>query len=302
MKSADTVTKKRRRITRYTLLKWAGYACAGLAIAALAGILLFVLIRGLPHLSFHFLFGKYSSANPSVSTALVGTLMLVFLALIIGGPIGIMAAVFLTEYAKKGKFVNIIRLAVETLAAIPSIVYGLFGMLVFGVLFGWGHSFMGAGLTLSIMILPVIIRSTEESLLAVPQSYREGAMALGAGRVRTIFRVVLPNAAGGIVSGLILAVGRIISESAALILTLGLVVRNMPTGFMSPGTSLALNVYFFGLVSPEAAAATSVVLVILVVGLNLLAMGLGRLLSKNKGSKKKRPARTIPMLKSGVEK
>lgn len=166
-------------------------------------------------------------------------------------------------------------------------MYGLFGYLVFVVALGWGYSIVGGGITLAVMILPVIVRSVEESLLAVPQSYREGSYALGAGKVRTIFRVVLPSAADGIVTAVILAVGRVVSESAVLILTVGMVVNKLPESLMSPGTSLALDIYFFASHGyPDQAAATSVVLLAVIGLLNLLAAWLGRMLRKSMGERK----------------
>jgi phosphate transport system permease protein len=197
----------------------------------------------------------------------VGTLYLIAISISIAAPIGIGSAIFLTEYTKtKSRLIRIIRVAVETLAGIPSIVYGIFGYLVFVVALDFKYSLTGGGITLAIMILPVIVRSTEESLLAVPLTLREGSFALGSSKVRTIFSVVLPCAASGIVTSLILAIGRVMSESAVLILTIGMVVNKMPENFASPGTSLALDVYYFGSHGyPEQAAATGVVLLVLVV-------------------------------------
>jgi phosphate transport system permease protein len=283
------IKKARPKITGYHILKWFSYLCAAAVVAALAGVILFVLIRGIAHVNLGFIFGEYDPKKPTIAPALAGTMMLVFLTLVIAGPIGILCAIFLSEYAKKGKLVNVIRVAVETLAAIPSIVYGLFGYIVFVLLLKVGQSLLIGGLTLSVMVLPTIIRTVEEALSAVPASYREGSLALGAGKVRTVFRVVLPNAAGGIVSALILAVGRVVSESAVLILTVGM-VNKMPLGFGSQGTSLALAVYDFSgnPYAPEASAAASVALIFLVVALNLIATGLGRLLRKNKPEKKRR--------------
>ena len=177
--------------------------------------------------------------------------------------------------------IKIIRIATETLAGIPSIVYGIFGYLVFVIAIGLQYSLLGGGITLAIMILPVIVRSTEESLLAVPRSLREGSFALGSSKVRTIFSVVLPCAASGIVTSLILAIGRVMSESAVLILTIGMVVNKMPAGFASPGTSLALDVYYFSSHGyPEQAAATGAVLLLLVVAINALASVLGKRFGK----------------------
>lgn len=287
IKAKLTISLLKERLTNgkylFRILKIACYVCAIIAIASLVGIIVFIMVRGLSHVNFNFIFGEYTSANPTIRPALVGTLYLVFIALAISAPIGILTAIFLSEYAKKGRFVRIIRVAVETLAAIPSIVYGLFGYLVFVVFSGWGYSMLGGGITLAIMILPTIIRSTEESLLAIPQGLREGSLALGAGKMRTTFSVVLPNASPGIVSALILSIGRVISESAVLILTIGMVVNNVP-GMMSPGTSLALDVYFFGSHGYTAeASATAVVLVVIVVAINMLAVGVNKLLTKRRG-------------------
>ena len=232
------------------------------------------------------LFGD-GKTSPSILPALVGTLSLIVIALGISIPLGIGCAVFLTEYTdNKSKFVKFIRISTETLAGIPSIVYGLFGYLIFVDLLKMGYSLLGGGITLSIMILPVIVRSTEESLLSVPQGLREGSYALGAGKVRTIFKVVLPSCAGGIVTAIILAAGRVISESAVLILTVGMVVDKMPVSLLSPGTSLALDIYYFGSFGyPEEAAATSVVLMVLVFGINLLALLVGKLIKRKTGEK-----------------
>jgi phosphate transport system permease protein len=251
------------------------------SLTALIAVVLFILIRGLPHINMQLLLGDYGK-EPSIKPALAGTLYLILISLSIAAPIGIGSAIFLTEYTKsKSRLIRIIRIAVETLAGIPSIVYGIFGYLVFVVALGFRYSLIGGGITLAIMILPVIVRSTEESLLAVPRSLREGSFALGSSKVRTIFSVVLPCAASGIVTSLILAVGRVISESAVLILTIGMVVNKMPENFASPGTSLALNVFYFGSHGyPEQAAATGVVLLILVVSINILATFLGKVFGK----------------------
>lgn len=277
-----SASQRKRQRMKFSSLKISSYICAALALFALAGIIIFILIRGVPHLSINFIFGEYKSKEPTLAPALVGTLYLILIAISIAAPIGIASAIFLTEYAAKSGFVRYIRVAVETLAAIPSIVYGLFGYIVFVVIFGWGYSLLGGGIALAIMVLPTIIRSTEESLLAVPLTYREGSYALGASKVRTIFKVVLPSAAGGIVSSIILAIGRVVSESAVLIITIGMVTNKLPQNIMSPGTSLALDIYYFSQRFPEKAAATAVVLLFIVVGLNLLATLFGKLLTKGK--------------------
>ena len=262
------------------------YVCTFCALAAIFGIIFFILQRGLPYLSFNFIFGEYSLDSPTLINSIAGTFYLIFIGIAIAAPIGIATAIFLSEYASKSKLIRYIRIAIETLAGIPSIVYGLFGYVLFVVTFGWGYSLLGGGITLSIMILPMVIRTTEESLLSVPDMHREGSFALGASKVRTTFRIVLPQAAGGIVSSLILAIGRIVSESAVLLLTIGMLVNTMPDSAMSPGTSLALDVYYLGSHGfPKHAAATGAFLLIFVMGLNLLATLIGKLLTKGKGKK-----------------
>ena len=271
----------------FSALKYVSRVCTAVAVASLIAVIAYVLVNGVGEISADLLFGEYKGDNVSILPALKGTIDLVLVAAAIAVPIGIFTAIFLVEYMRgKGKLVKVIRVATETLAGIPSIVYGLFGYLVFVVTFGWGYSLLGGGITLAIMILPVLVRSTEESLLSVPAGYREGALALGTSKVRTIFTVVLPAAASGIVTAVILAIGRVISESAVLILTIGMVVNRMPASMMSPGTSLALDIYYFANNGyPKQAAATAVVLLLLVVVLNLLATGAGKLLKKKTGEK-----------------
>ena len=273
--------KHKRQILKYSALKHASRASLILSLIILIAIIVFILVRGLPYVNMQLLFGDYGR-YPSIKSALMGTLYLILVSIIIAAPIGIGSAIFLTEYTNsKSKIVRFIRVATETLAGIPSIVYGLFGYLVFVVALGLKYSLLGGGITLAIMILPVIVRSTEESLLAVPKTLREGSFALGSSKVRTIFSVVLPCATSGIVTSLILAVGRVISESAVLILTVGMVVNKMPESVLSPGTSLALDVYYFSSHGyPEQAAATGVVLLVLVILINALAALLNKVLGK----------------------
>lgn len=278
---------RRARLGRgfFRALRGLSVGSTALAVASLVAVIAYVLVGGVGGLSWQLLFGTYRGDRVSIFPAFVGTLELVLIAVLIAVPIGIGSAVYLVEYMNnKGKLVKVIRVATETLAGIPSIVYGLFGYLVFVVGLGWGYSLLGGGITLAVMILPVIVRSTEESLLAVPDGYREGAYALGASKVRTIFRVVLPSAAPGIVTAMILAVGRVVSESAVLILTVGMVVNLVPVTPMSSGTSLALDIYYFASHGyPNEAAATAVVLLVFVVCLNLLAGGVGKMMKKGMG-------------------
>ncbi|MCL2152168.1 MAG: phosphate ABC transporter permease PstA [Oscillospiraceae bacterium] len=272
----------KRQILKYATLQIITQGMLIVSLAALVAVIIFILIRGIPYINMQLLFGDYSSKSPTIKPALAGTLYLILISITIAAPIGIGSAIFLTEYTKSNsRLIRFIRVAVETLAGIPSIVYGIVGYLVFVVALGFKYSLIGGGITLAVMILPVIVRSTEESLLAVPRSLREGSFALGSSKVRTIFSVVLPCATSGIVTSLILAIGRVISESAVLILTIGMVVNKMPKNFASPGTSLALDVYYFGSHGyPEQAAATGVVLLILVISINLIATVIGKIYGK----------------------
>jgi len=262
-----------------------GYVCCAITLIALIGVLVYVFKDGFSSISWQLLFGEYTSKTPSIVPAFIGTLRLVAISILIAVPLGVFAAVFLVEYMRgKGGVVKVIRIATETLAGIPSIVYGLFGYLIFVVSFGWGYSMWGGGITLAIMILPTIVRSTEESLLAVPDGYREGSYALGTSKTRTIFRVILPSASGGIVTAIILAIGRVVSESAVLLLTIGMVVNIASPTLAGPGTTLALDVYYFANYGYSSeAAATAVVLLIFVLVLNLLATLLGWLIKRKYG-------------------
>ena len=214
--------------------------------------------------------------------SLINTIAMTFLSLVIAVPFGIFSAIFLVEYAGRGnKFVEIIRLTTETLSGIPSIVYGLFGMLFFVTACGWGFSLLAGAFTLSIMILPLIMRTTEEALKSVPDSFREGSFGLGAGKLRTVFRIVLPSAVPGILAGIILAVGRIVGETAALIYTAG-TVADVPNSVMGSGRTLAVHMYNLaseGLYMDQAYA-TAVILLLLVVGINTLSGAVARRLTK----------------------
>lgn len=242
-------------------------------IVVLGFILFYILIKGIPHLTPSLFELKYTTDNVSMLPAIVNTLIITILSLLIAGPIGIFSAIYLVEYAKKGnKLVDIVRITTETLSGIPSIVYGLFGMLFFVTTMKCGYSLLAGALTLSIMVLPVIMRTTEEALLAVPNSFREGSFGLGAGKLRTIFKIVLPSAVPGILAGVILAIGRIVGETAALIYTAG-TVAELPKSVMSSGRTLAIHMYSLskeGLYTDQAYA-TAVVLLIIVVLINMLS-------------------------------
>jgi phosphate transport system permease protein len=214
--------------------------------------------------------------------AIINTLIMVLLALLISGPLGIFSAIYLVEYAKSGnKLVKIVRMTAETLSGIPSIVYGLFGMLFFVVTMGWGFSMLAGALTLSIMILPLIMRTTEEALLSVPISYREGSYALGAGKLRTVFRIVLPGAIPGILAGIILATGRVMGETAALLFTAGSVAQ-VPDSVLGSGRTLAVHMYVLaneGLYVNQASA-TGVVLLVMVLLINWLSAAVAKKIVK----------------------
>lgn len=242
----------------------------------------YILVHGIPYLKPSLFALEYTSENASLTPALLNTLTMTALSLVIAVPLGIFAAIFLVEYAKRGnRFIEVIRLTTETLSGIPSIVYGLFGMLFFVTTCGWGFSLLAGAFTLSIMILPLIMRTTEEALKSVPDSFREGSFGLGAGKLRTIFRIVLPSAVPGILAGVILAIGRIVGETAALIYTAG-TVAGVPSSVMGSGRTLAVHMYNLaseGLYMDQAYA-TAVVLLILVLGINTLSGVVAKRLTK----------------------
>ncbi|MBJ7540636.1 phosphate ABC transporter permease PstA [Streptococcus sp. SL1232] len=249
------------------------YLAAFLSFLVITFIVIYILVKGAPHLSKGLFALTYTTENVSLLPALINTLSITLLTLLIAVPIGIGASIYLTEYARRDNpLVSIIRIATETLSGIPSIIYGLFGALFFVKYAHFGLSLLSGGITLSIMILPLIMRTTEEALLSVPDGYREGAFALGAGKLRTIFRIVLPSAIPGIFSGVILAIGRIIGESAALIFTAGTVAEVTRSVFSSSRT-LAVHMYAIsgeGLYLNQTYA-TAVVLLVLVIGINVLS-------------------------------
>ncbi len=242
-----------------------------ITVMTLGFILIYILIKGVPNLSPELFELEYTTENVSMLPAIINTLIITLLSLCIAGPIGIFSAVYLVEYARKeNKLVGVIRVTAETLSGIPSIVYGLFGMLFFVTTLKCGYSLLAGALTLSIMVLPLIMRTTEEALLAVPKSYREGSFGLGAGKLRTIFRIVLPSAVPGILAGVILAIGRMVGETAALIYTAG-TVAEIPSGISSSGRTLAIHMYSLskeGLYTDQAYA-TAVVLLIVVILINM---------------------------------
>ena len=253
-----------------------------LTFSVLLFLIAYILINGVPHFKLSLFEWNYTSENASVVPALINTIVMTILSLLIAVPFGIFSAIFLVEYSGKGnKFVEVIRLTTETLSGIPSIVYGLFGMLFFVNTLDWGFSILAGAFTLSIMILPLIMRTTEEALKSVPDSYREGSFGLGAGKLRTVFRIVLPSAVPGILAGVILAIGRIVGETAALIYTAGSVAQ-IPKSVMGSGRTLAVHMYHLsseGLYMDQAYA-TAVILLVLVVGINTLSGMIARKLTK----------------------
>lgn len=254
-----------------------------ITVFALVFLVGYILVKGVPHLSPELFSLKYNSENVSLLPALVNTIYMTVLSLLVAVPIGIGAAIYLVEYAKRGnKLVGIVRVTAETLSGIPSIVYGLFGYLFFVTQLKWGYSLLSGAFTLAIMILPLIMRTTEEALLAVPDSFREGSFGLGAGKLRTVLKIVLPSAVPGILAGVILGIGRIVGESAALIYTAGSVPEIAESVFDSTRT---LTVHMYALSSEglyiNQTYATAVVLLVIVVVINALSGFAAKKLTKS---------------------
>ena len=249
---------------------------AVITFSVLLFLIAYILINGVPHLTLELFSWTYTSENASMLPSIINTLVVTFLSLLIAVPLGIFSAIYLVEYAKRGnKLVKVIRLTTETLSGIPSIVYGLFGALFFVTALKWGYSLLAGALTLSIMILPLIMRTTEEALKSVPDSFREGSFGLGAGKLRTVFRIVLPSAIPGILAGVILAVGRIVGETAALIYTAGTVAQ-IPEDLFGSGRTLAIHMYLLsseGLHTNQAFA-SAVILLVMVIVINSISSAL----------------------------
>lgn len=284
-RNQETLKQKMKRYLRTPgslLMMLLVMIAAILTFSVLIFLIVYILVHGVPYIKPSLFALKYTSENASLMPALINTVIMTVFSLLIAVPLGIFSAIFLVEYAGRGnKFVEIIRLTTETLQGIPSIVYGLFGMLFFVTTCGWGFSLLAGAFTLAIMILPLIMRSTEEALKAVPDSYREGSFGLGAGKLRTVFRIVLPSAVPGILSGVILAIGRVVGETAALIYTSGTVAA-VPSSVMGSGRTLAVHMYNLaseGLYMDQAYA-TAVILLILVVGINTLSNVVAKRLTK----------------------
>ena len=252
------------------LLRVLVFGGAAFTFLTLVFLILYILIQGVPHLTPSLFALHYSSENVSLTPALINTVYMTGLSLLMAAPLGIFSAIYLVEYARRGnRIVGVIRMAAEVLAGIPSIVYGLFGMIFFVVTLRWGFSLLAGTCTLTIMILPLIMRTTEEALISVPTSYREGSFGLGAGRLRTVFSIVLPAAVPGILAGVILAVGRIVGETAALIFTAGTLAQ-VPNSVFDSARTLSVHMYNLsseGLYMGQASA-TAVVLLVLTLLIN----------------------------------
>ena len=254
----------------------------GITVFMLVFILGFIFLKGFRKINITFLTADYSpSRDGGILPMIISTLYSVVLSIVVATPIGVLAAVYLQEYAKQGKLVKIIRFATESLSGIPSIVYGLFGSIFFVDVLGFGYSILAGSLTVSIIILPVIIRTTEESLKSVPKFYREASLGLGATKFQTLYKVIVPSALPGVLSGVILSIGRVVGESAAILLTAGTVAK-MAKSIMSSSRTLTVHAY---LVTKEAgdieqAAAVGIVLIVIILVLNTIAKLITKKFSK----------------------
>ena len=264
------------RAQKDKLLLAAIWSSASITIIFLLWVIWHILSNGLSHVSWEFITGSYTRIGEAsgIWAMIVSTVYMVGLSLALAAPIGIMTAIYLTEYAKPGsKIVKVIRFCTESLAGIPSIVYGLFGMTFFVTTLGLGFSILAGALTLSMLILPVLIRTTEEALMAVPVPYREGGYALGASKIYTIWRLILPSAMPGIITSVILSIGRVIGESAPVFLTAGMVTQ-IPESVLESGRTLTVHLYkltqeLFTQSEWDQAYATATVLIVLVLVLNV---------------------------------
>ena len=276
--------REKLRKSKSYIMKALVYLATAITLVSMLYLIIYILINGIPYINGDLFAWKYNSQNVSMTPAIINTIIVVALTLVIAVPVGIAAAIYLVEYAKRGsKLVKVIRVTTETLAGIPSIVFGLFGFLSFVIAFKWGYSMLAGILTLAMMVLPTIIRTTEESLIAVPDLFREGSYGLGAGKLRTIFLIVLPSAAPGILSGVILAIGRIVGESAALIFTAGSMAA-VPDSLFASTRTLAVHMYCLlseGLYINQAYA-TAVILLLIILIINGLSQIAAKKVSKGK--------------------
>lgn len=254
------------------------WTAASLTAVSLLYLIGYIVWNGIPSLSLDFFSLHYNSENVSMLPSVINTAAIMVMALIVAVPLGVCSAIYLVEYAKRGnKLVSLIRVTSETLSGIPSIVYGLFGMIFFVTYLKMGYSLIAGALTVSIMVLPLILRTTEEALMAVPDMYREGCFGLGAGKVRTVFTVVLPAAMPGILAGVILAIGRIVGETAALIYTAG-TVADLPSSPLNSGRTLAVHMYALSRegLHTDKAYATALMLLLIVLLINYVTSKLSK--------------------------
>ncbi len=289
----------KRTGTLQDALRIISYVIASLVAVALLSIVVYVLVKGLPEITVENLFGRSTNSNPTLAPAFITTLYIIVISLAIALPLGIGAAIYLNEYSRRGsKFVNTLRMFIDTLAGVPSILFGLFGYIFFAKMFG-GACILAGSFTIVLMILPTIIRSTEQSLSEVPDSMREASYALGAGKLRTIFMVVLPQALPGIITAIILSIGRIVGESAALIYTAGSNFL-MPNGVLDSGSTFAVFMFQLqseGLETKYLAYAAGAVLIIIVLLLNILIMVLENYFNNKAANKKGAIGRFIDKLR-----
>lgn len=273
----DTVKLKQARQRKDNMLQTFVWLSAGLTVGFLFWVIWYILSNGLQFVNWDFVTGDYSRTGDSqgIFPMIVSTIYMVIASIAVAAPLGIMTAIYLTEYAKVGsKLVKVIRFCTESLAGIPSIIFGLFGMTFFVTILGLGFSILSGALTLSILILPVIIRATEEALMAVPQTYREGSYALGSSKIYTIWRLILPSATPGILTSVILSIGRVIGESAPVFLTAGMVAR-IPESLFDSGRTLTVHLYkltteLFTIDEWNQAYGTATVLIVVVLLINML--------------------------------
>ncbi len=277
----DKIKAYKRNPVSFLLLILVSLA-AIITVTVLGTLIVYIVVKGVPNINSGLFAWEYTSENASMMPAVINTMLMTGLALLIAVPIGVCSAIYMVEYAKRGnKLVSIVSITAETLSGIPSIIYGLFGYLLFVIALKWGLSFIGGAITLAIMVLPTIMRTTEEALKAVSDSFREGSFGLGAGRLRTIFKIVLPSAMPGILSGIILAIGRIVGETAALLYTAGTQAKVMESLFDS-GSTLAVHMYKLmseGLYTEEAYA-TAVILLVIVIIINAFSGAVAKKLQK----------------------
>ncbi len=277
------MNKVKKRNIESIVLKSLVYLSIIITVGVLLLIVAYILIKGIPYIKPDLFSLKYTTENVSLFPAFINTIIMIVITLVIAVPLGVGSAIFLVEYAKVGnKFVSVVRMTTETLQGIPSIVYGLFGSLFFVTIVFKSLSIMAGALTLVIMILPLIMRTTEEALKSVPDSFREGSFGLGAGKLRTVFKIILPAAANGIFAGIVLAVGRIVGETAALIYTAGAVAQ-IPDDLFGAGETLSVHMYKLwneGL-NTNQSYATAVILLIVVIIINWISEKFANKLSKN---------------------